>query len=50
MPRESLHADVVDPVAPMGVGHAQYILVAVDELTRFSLFFLCGQTPKRRSC
>ena len=36
---ESLHADVARPIVPMGIGQAKYILVAVDELTRYAWAF-----------
>ena len=36
---ESLHADVAGPIVPMGIGQAKYILVAVDELTRYAWVF-----------
>ena len=39
MPGESLHADVAGPIVPMGIGKAKYVLVVVDELTRFSWVF-----------
>ena len=35
-PGESLHADVAGPIVPMGIGQAKYVLVAVDELTRYA--------------
>ena len=35
-PRESLHADVASPIMPMGIGQTKYVLVAVDELTRYA--------------
>ena len=38
-PGESLHADVAGPIVPMGIGQAKYVLVAVDELTRFEWVF-----------
>ena len=38
-PGESLHTDVAGPVVPMGTGPARYILVAVDELTRYTWVF-----------
>ena len=34
-----LHADVVGRIVPMGIGRAKYILVAVDELTRYTWVF-----------
>ena len=39
MPGESLHADVVCPIVPMGIVQAKYVLVVVDELTRFASAF-----------
>ena len=36
---ESLHADVAGPIVPMGIGQAKYVLVAVDELTRYTWVF-----------
>ena len=42
-PRESLHVDVAGPIVPMGIGQAKYVLVAVDELTRYAWVF-----PMRR--
>ena len=42
-PGESLHADVAGPIVPMGIGQAKYVLVAVDELTRYAWVF-----PMRR--
>ena len=39
MPGESLHADVAGLIVPMGIGNAKYVLVVVDELTRFSWVF-----------
>ena len=36
MPGESLHADVAGLIVPMGIGKATYVLVVVDELTRYS--------------
>ena len=39
-PGESLHADVAGPIVPMGIGQAKYVLVAVDELTRYAWVFL----------
>ena len=39
MPGESLHADVAGPIVPVGIGKAKYVLVVVDELTRFSWVF-----------
>ena len=38
-PGESLHADVACPIVPMGIGQAKYVLVAVDELTRYAWVF-----------
>ena len=38
-PGESLHADVAGPIVPMGIGQAKYVLVAVDELTRYAWVF-----------
>ena len=39
-PGESLHADVaVGPIVPMGIGQAKYVLVAVDEPTRYAWVF-----------
>ena len=38
-PGESLHADVDGPIVPMGIGKAKYILVVVDECTRYSWVF-----------
>ena len=35
-PGESLHEDVAGPIVPMRIGHAMYVLVAVDELTRYA--------------
>ena len=34
--QESLHADAAGPIVPMGIGLAKYVLVAVDELTRYA--------------
>ena len=39
LPGESLHVDVACPIVPMGIGHGKYVLVAVDELTRFAWVF-----------
>ena len=39
MPGESVHADVAGPILPMGIGKAKYVLVVMDELTRFSWIF-----------
>ena len=39
VPGESLHADVAGPIVPMGIGKAKYVLVVVDELTRYSWVF-----------
>ena len=39
MPGESLHADVAGLIVPMGIGKATYVLVVVDELTRYSWVF-----------
>ena len=38
-PGGSLHADVASPIVPTGIGHAKYVLVAVDELTRYAWVF-----------
>ena len=38
-PGKSLHADVVGPIVPMGIGTAKYVLVVVDECTRYSWVF-----------
>ena len=38
-PGESLHADVAGPIVPMGIGKAKYVLVVVDECTRYSCVF-----------
>ena len=38
-PGESLHADVAGPIVPMGIGQAKYVLVSVDELTRYAWVF-----------
>ena len=38
-PGESLHADVAGPIVPMYIGQAKYVLVAVDELTRYAWVF-----------
>ena len=38
-PGESLHADVAGPIVPMGIGKAKYVLVVVDECTRYSWVF-----------
>ena len=38
-PGESLHADVAGPIVPMGIGNAKYVLVVVDECTRYSWVF-----------
>ena len=35
-PGESLLADVAGPIVPMGIGQAKYVLVEVDELTRYA--------------
>ena len=35
-PGESLHADVAGPIVPMGIDKAKYVLVVVDECTRYS--------------
>ena len=34
-----MHADVAGPIVPMGIGQAKYVLVAVDELTRYAWVF-----------
>ena len=39
-PGESLYADVAGMIVPVGIGQAKYILVAVDELTRYAWVFL----------
>ena len=39
MPVESLYADVAGPIVPMGIGKAKYVLVVVDECTRYSWVF-----------
>ena len=39
MPGEPLLADVAGLIVPMGIGKAKYVLVVVDELTRFSWVF-----------
>ena len=49
-PSESLHADVAGPILPMGIGKAKYVLIVVDEFTRYSWSFLCGKRPRRRGC
>ena len=38
-PGESLHADVAGPIVHMGNGKAKYVLVVVDECTRYSRVF-----------
>ena len=38
-PGKSLHVDVAGPIVPMGIGQAKYVLVAVDELTRYAWVF-----------
>ena len=38
-PSESLHADVAGPIVPMGIGKAKYVIVVVDECTRYSWVF-----------
>ena len=38
-PGESLHADVASPIVRIGIGQAKYVLVAVDELTRYAWIF-----------
>ena len=38
-PGESLHADVAGPIVLVGIGQAKYVLVAVDELTRYAWVF-----------
>ena len=38
-PGESLLADVAGPIVPMGIGKAKYVLVVVDEYTRYSWVF-----------
>ena len=38
-PGESLHADVAGPIVPMGIGKAKYVLIVVDECTRYSWVF-----------
>ena len=38
-PGESLHADMAGPIVPMGIGKAKYVLVVVDECTRYSWVF-----------
>ena len=38
-PVESLYADVAGPIVPMGIGKAKYVLVVVDECTRYSWVF-----------
>ena len=38
-PGESLHMDVAGPIVLMGIVQAKYVLVAVDELTRYALVF-----------
>ena len=35
-PGESLRADVAEPIVPMGIGKAKYVLVVVHEPTRFA--------------
>ena len=35
-PGKSLHADVAGQIEPMRIGRAKYVLVAVDELTRYA--------------
>ena len=42
-PGESLHTDVAGPIVPMGIGQAMYVLVAVDELTRYAWVFPKGK-------
>ena len=32
---KSYHADVAGPIRPLGIGHAKYVLAAVDEYTRY---------------
>ena len=39
MPGESLHEDVAGPIVPMGIGKVKFVLLVVDELTRFSWVF-----------
>ena len=38
-PGETVHAEVAGPIVPMGIGTAKYVLVVVDECTRFSRVF-----------
>ena len=38
-PSDSLHADVAGPIVPMGISKAKYVLVVVDECTRYSWVF-----------
>ena len=34
-PGEVIHADVVGPIVPMGIGNVHYVLVAIDEYSKF---------------
>ena len=45
-PGESLHAGVAGQVVPMGIGQAKYVLVAVDELTRYAWVFPMRKKPQ----
>lgn len=46
-PGEVLHADLMGPVVPMGVGKARYLLVVVDEFTRYT--FACPMSHKHQA-
>ena len=39
LPGESLNVNVARPIAPMGIGNVKFVLVAVDEFTRFAWAF-----------
>ena len=46
-PEQSLHADVAGPIVPMGIGQAKYVLVAVDQLTRYTWVFPMRKKPQK---
>ena len=45
-PGESLQADVAGPIVPMGISKAKYVLVVVDECTRYSWVFPMRKTAQ----
>ena len=47
MPGETLHADAAGPIVPMGIDKAKYVLVMVDELTRYSWIFPMRKKAQR---